>query len=138
VSAEAVETAFAAAAGRIDGVRTALDHEPDSGTVMDLPAVTMWWTDVSQDDTETGPYTDNVWGWDINLYVPLELGFRDAQKTMRTLAARLLTVVRTDPALSGACDWLRISDGGPPVTAQSESTGYLHKTLRLAARTTER
>jgi hypothetical protein len=49
--------------------RTALDYEPDLEALA-MPAVTLFWTDLVQDDTTTGPSTDNRWTWDVNVYVP--------------------------------------------------------------------
>lgn len=135
---EAVEQAFTAAAGRIDLVRQAVDHEPDIAVGLELPAVTLWWVGIGQDDVETGPRTDNTWTWEVNVYTPLELGWRDAQTALKRIVEQLLTLVRDDPSLNDTCDWATISDGGPPVVARTEKTGYLHKILRLTARTSER
>jgi hypothetical protein len=135
---EALEEAFAAAVRRIPEVREAYDHEPDLTQGMALPAVTMLWTDLVQDDVDTGPYTQNQWGWDVTVYVPLEVGWRDAQRLLKQIVAAILSLVREDPRLNEEADLIRISDGGPPIFDHGEHAGYLQKTLRLTARTTER
>lgn len=137
---EALEQRLAAAFGRIDGVRQALDYEPDIDEPLELPAITLFWTDVSQDNTTTGPDTDNSWSWDVNVYTNLETedGFRGAQQTMKRIVAQVLTYVRENPKVDDLADQITITDGGPPVFVTGEGTGYLLKTLRISARTTER
>lgn len=133
-SRAALRQAFAAAAAAIPGVANALDHEPGMEALPPLPCVTMLSDLYSQEDVLTGPATENIWGWEVRVYVDLVQGYREAQEQLDDLVPAVLGIVRANTDIDGTCLWARLQDpGGTPFFAHDEQKAYAWKVLQLRA-----
>lgn len=132
-SRKAVREAFCARVREIDGVASAVPYEPGPEGLPKLPAVTMRSYLYGQDDVETGPATDNEWGWEIRVYVPLG-NYETAQALLDDLVPAVLSVPRRYPDLDGTCEWARTQDNGEPVAFEHDgSRKYAVKSIQLIA-----
>lgn len=138
-SPKEIAIAFADEASKIDGIRAALHFEP--AQLPTLPCVTLLAVQIQQEENQTGPATENLWGWNVYLYIPLGGrvagdDYEGAQDDLYELVPPLLAIVRRNPELDDTCLKATIADlGGEPDF--DEENGALVKTLRLTARTEE-
>lgn len=131
-SVEAIEAAFVERALAVDGVASAIDYEPEA--LPPRPCVTMLYVSVQQDDVATGPSTDNVWEWRVNVYVDLGPGerYRDAQMNLKRLVPKVLGIVRSAQDLGDTCLRASFADVEAEPTFDHDG-GLVWKSLRLRA-----
>lgn len=133
-SRKQVREAFCARCLEVDGIESALPYEPGPEALPPLPAVTLRSYLYGQVDAETGPLTDNEWGWEVRVYVPLEGGYQRAQELLDDLVPAVLSVPRRYPDLDGTCQWVRVQDNGEPVAFEVDGRRrYAVKTIQLIA-----
>jgi hypothetical protein len=116
-------------------IASALPYEPGPEALpAAFPVVTMLADLYGQVDRETGPVTDNTWGWEVRVYVDLTQGYEAAQVELDDAVPAVLSVIRADPSLDGSCEWARIEDpGGPPEFGVERNRRYAVKRLLLRA-----
>lgn len=132
-SRKAVRDAFTTYAKQVTGIASACTYEPGPEGLPTLPAVTMRSYLFGQADVETGPRTDNEWGWEVRVYVPLD-DYEAAQVLLDDLVPAVLGIVRAHPDLSGTCEWARMQDNGEPVSFEQDGRArYAVKTVQLIA-----
>lgn len=136
-SRKAIREAFCAACLQIEGITSAVPYEPGPEGLPPLPAVTMRSYLYGQDDRETGPRTDNEWGWVVRVYCPLD-SYEAAQVALDDLVPAVLGVVRGDPDLGGTCEWARMQDNGEEVQFEHDGRQrYAVKSVQLIAALSE-
>ncbi len=132
-----IRDAFAALAAAVEGIATALPYEPERLPAR-FPAVTMVFTNFTQEDVYTGPATVNEWMFRVRVHVALKIGpgsdFARAYGELEVLVPRILRIVRTNPGLNGSCEWARIEDVGEEPLIATDNRA-MAKDLRLIART---
>lgn len=129
-SVELVEAAFCEAVADVDGIRAALDHEPEQ--LPARPCTTMLYVRVAQEDFATGPATDNTWEWRVNVYVDLGSGsgYREGQRLLKRLVPLVLRTVRVDQRLADTCIRAEFADVDEEPTFDHDG-GLIWKSLRL-------
>lgn len=127
-----IESALVGALRAVPGLATVHDAEvPQLGK---LPAATLLFSFVEQEDGVLGPVTENGWRWILRFYFDAK-GERYGQKHMKQVLPAALKALRDEPTLGGACDRLAIRDGGPPTF--NREGGILMKALEVTAETEE-
>lgn len=134
-----IAKAFAERAALLVGIKEALHYEPEQHR--DLPAVSMLFLRIQQDDKYTGPSTENVWSWQVTLTIPVGgrvagSDLEAAQDALYDLVPKLLGITRASPDLGGTCEWSSIADLGEGPTIDEEAN-IVTKLLELTARTEE-
>lgn len=139
-SRQDIREAFAALVlSEVAGVYSALTYEPGPEAMpARLPVVTMLADLFGQTDVMTGPKTENVWGWEVRVYVDLGQGYEAAQAELEEIVPEVLGVVRANTDLSSSCLWARMDDPGTPIFfAHEAQKRYAWKALQLRAEVEE-
>lgn len=132
-SVELIEQQFVDRVLELDGIKSALDHEPEQ--LPTRPCVTMLYVRVEQTDVATGPSTDNWWEWRVNVYVDLggkTRDYRDGQIVLKRLVPSVLSIVRSAQDLGDSCLRAEFNDVEEEPTFDHDA-GLIWKSLRLRA-----
>lgn len=131
----AIAKAFAALCAAAAGVKSAYHYMPEE--YAGLPAVAMTWTRVQQDDVYTGPATENLWQWTVDVVVPIGgrvagSDFQQAQESLYSLVPAILAVQRQNPDLGGLAIKTAIGDLGEEPAIDADA-GTITKALVYTA-----